>query len=179
MNLNKLAKRHIPINELGRIQKLNELSHETLKKPGELQRIKNYNVLSKEDLIYTLLRSKNPNEDNYISNIINRNDTSDLDNEIRAMINYIRETVTRLRSIITNKEKNKITKELNETLKNINNINRNTRLRKQKERLLKKLIDQHNSLVRKERFMYTDYDDLQYQRITELKPLYNYTIPDE
>ena len=179
LNLNKLAKRHIPINELDRIQKLNELSHETIKKLGELQRIKNYNVLSKEDLIYTLLRSKNPNEDNYISNIINRNDTSDLDNEIRAMINYIRETVTRLRSIITNKEKNKITKELNETLKNINNINRNTRLRKQKERLLKKLIDQNNSLVRKERFMYSDYDDLQYQGITELKPLYNYTIPDE
>ena len=150
LNLNKLAKRHIQINELDRIQKLNELSHETLRKLGELQRIKNYNTLSKEDLIYVLLRSKNFSEDNYISIIINRIDTSDPDNELRAMINYIRETVTRLGSIITNKERNKITKELHETLKKINNTNRNTRLRKKaKERLLKKLIDQDNSLVKK------------------------------
>ena len=177
LNLNKLAKRHIPINELDRIQKLNELSHETIKKLGELQRIKNYNVLSKEDLINLSLRSKNPNEGNYILNIINRVDASDLDNEIKAMINYIRETVTRLGSIITYRERNKITKELNETMKNINNINRNTGLRKkQKDRFSKKLIHQNNSLVRKERFMYSDYDDLQYQGITELKPLYNHAI---
>ena len=177
MNLNKLAKRHIQINELDRIQKLNELSHETIKKLRELQRIKNYNVLSKEDLIYLLLRSKNPNEGNYIFNIINRVDTSDLDNEIRAMINYIRETVTRLGSIITYRERNKITKELNETMKNINNINRNTGLRKkQKEGFLKKLIHQNNSLVTKERFMYSNYDVLQYQGITEIKPLYNHAI---
>ena len=96
------------------------------------------------------------------------------------MINYIRETVTTLRSIITNKERTKTTKELYETLKKINNTNRNTRFRKkQKEPLLKKLIDQNNSLVRKERFTHSDYDDLQYQGITELKPLYNYTILDE
>ena len=177
MNLNKLAKRHIQINELDRTQKLNELSHETIKKLRELQRIKNYNVFSKEDLIYLLLRSKNPNEGNYILNIINRVDTSDLDNEIRAMINYIRETVTRLGSIITYRERNKITKELNETMKNINNINRNTGLRKkQKEGFLKKLIHQNNSLVTKERFMYSNYDVLQYQGITEIKPLYNHAI---
>ena len=58
LHLNKLAKRHIGINELDRIQKLYELPHETLKKRGELQRIKNYNTLSKEDLIYTLLSSR-------------------------------------------------------------------------------------------------------------------------
>ena len=168
LNLNKLAKRHIQINELDRIQKLNELSYETLKRLGELQRIKNYNTLSKEDLIYVLLRSKNSNEDNYISNIINRINTSDLDNELRAIINYIRETVTKLGTIITKKERTKSTKELYETLKKINNTNRNTRFsKKQKEPLLKKLIDQNNSLVKKERFTHSDYDDLQYQGITE------------
>ena len=133
LNLNKLAERHIQINELDHIEKLNDLSYETLKKLGELQRIKNYNILSQEDLIYVLLRSRNSNEDNYISNIINRIDTSDLDNELRAMINYIRETVTTLRSIITNKERTKTTKELYETLKKINNTNRNTRLRKKQK----------------------------------------------
>ena len=115
------------------MQKLTKLSSETLKELGEPQRIKNYNTLSKEDLIYVLLRSKNSNEDNYISNIINRIDTSDLHNELRAMINYIRETVTRLGSIITNKERTKTTKELYETLKKINNTNRNTRLRKKQK----------------------------------------------
>ena len=133
MNLNKLGKRHIQINDLDRIQKLIKLSYETLKELVEPQRIKSYNTLSKEDLIYVLLRSKNSNEDNYISNIINRIDTSDLHNELRAMINYIRETVTRLGSIITNKERAKTTKELYETLKKINNANRNTRLRKKQK----------------------------------------------
>ena len=64
LHLNKLAKRHIQINELDHIQKLYELPYETLKKLGELQRIKNDNTLSKEGLIYTLLKSKNPNEYN-------------------------------------------------------------------------------------------------------------------
>ena len=180
LHLNKLSKRHIQINELDRIQKLNELFHETLKKLGELQRIENYNTLSIEDLIYVLLRSKTPNEDNYITHLINNIDTSELDNEIRAMIKDIRETVTRLGSILTYKERNKITKELYESLKKINNTNRNARLRKKhKERLLKRLIEQNNSLVRKERFMHTDYDNIQYQGIMELKPLYNYISLDE
>ena len=42
LSLNNLVKRHIQVNELDQIQKLNELSHETLKKLEELQRIKNY-----------------------------------------------------------------------------------------------------------------------------------------
>ena len=89
------------------------------------------------------------------------------------MINQIKETVTRLGSVITNKERTNIAKELYETLKKINNANPNTRLRKKhKQQLLKKLIDQNNLLVRKERFVHSDYDDLQYQGITELKPLY-------
>ena len=180
LNLNKLAERHIQINELYRIEKLNDLSYETLKKLGELQRIKNYNILSQEDLIYVLLRSRNSNEDNYISNIINRIDTSVLDNELRAMIKYIREDLTRLGSIITNKERTKFTKELYETFKKMNNTNQNTRLRKtQKERLLNKLIDQNNFLVRKERFMHSNYDHLQYQGITEIKPMHYCNILDE
>ena len=45
--------------------------------------------------------------------------------------------------------------------------------------MLKKLIDQNNFLVRKERFIHSDYVDLQYQGITELKPMYYYNILDE
>ena len=67
--LNKLSKRYVSINELDRIQKLNELSHKVLKELGELQQNRNYSLLSKEDLIYVLLRSSNANEDNYISRV--------------------------------------------------------------------------------------------------------------
>ena len=155
LGLNTLKKRHIQIKELDRIQKLNELSHDVLKKLGELQRIKNYNTLSKENLIYALLRSQNPNEDNYINYItsnINNINTTELNNEIRYKINDIKQLVTRLGSTLTSKRRKEITKELYESLKKINNTNRNTRLRKrQKENLLKRLIEQYNLLVKKER----------------------------
>ena len=140
LGLNTLKKRHIQIKELDRIQKLNELSHDVLKKLGELQRIKNYNTLSKENLIYALLRSQNPNEDNYVNHITSNINTTELDNEIRAKINDIKQIVTRLGGILTNKKRKEITKELYETLKKINNTN--TRLRKrQKENLLNNLLN--------------------------------------
>ena len=147
LGLNKLLKRHIKITELDRIQKLNELSHNVLKELENLQQIRNYDMLTKEDLIYALLRSQNPNEDNYISRITSVLDTSTLDNEIKAQIDDTMQLVTRLGNLLTNKERSKITKELNDILKKINNRNRNTRLRKkQKENILLRLIKQHNSL---------------------------------
>ena len=132
--LNKLSRRYIQINELDRIQKLNELSHSVLKKLRELQQIKNYHNLKKEDLICSLLRSKNPNEDNYISSVTTGFDASTLDNEIGLLINDTKQIHTRLGNILTNKERNKMTKELYELLKRITNTNRNTRLRKKTKR---------------------------------------------
>ena len=41
LGLNKLLKRYVSLNELDPIQKLNELSHKSLKELGELQRIRN------------------------------------------------------------------------------------------------------------------------------------------
>ena len=81
-----------------------------LKKLGELQRIKNYDTLSKENLIYALLRSQNPNEDNYINYIINNINATELDDEIRAKINDIKQIVARLGGILTNEKRNESTK---------------------------------------------------------------------
>ena len=68
----------------------------------------------------------------------------------------------RLGNLLTNKKRKKITKELYDLLKTINNTNWNTRLRKkQKENILLKLIEQHNSLSKKEKYMDIDYDDTQ------------------
>ena len=103
LGLNKLLKRHIKIADLDRIQKLNELSHNVLKELENLQQIRNYDMLTKEDLIYALLRSQNPNEDNYISRITSVLDTSTLDNEIKAKIDEIMQLVTRLGNLLRNK----------------------------------------------------------------------------
>ena len=55
-------------------------------------------------------------------------------------------------------------------MKKYNNRRQNTRLRKrQKDNLILKLIEQHNSLSKKEQYMDLNYDDLQYQRISDIK----------
>ena len=150
LGLNNWTTRHISLKDIDRLTKLNELSHSTLKKLGELQQIKNYDTISREDLIYALLRSKNPNEHNYITHITNNIDTNNIDNEIRGKINDIRQSVTNLGNLLSNKERKEITKELYESLRKINNTNWNTRLRRrQKERLLTQLINQNNELVKK------------------------------
>ena len=59
LGFDRLTKRHIRKNELDRVIYLNDLSDDALKNLAKLQEIKNYVVLTKEDLIYALLRSKN------------------------------------------------------------------------------------------------------------------------
>ena len=80
---------------------MNDLSQDVLKKVAKLQQIKNYNTLSKENLMYALLRSQNPNEENYIKHITNDINITELDNEIRAKINDIKVIGTRLDNVLT------------------------------------------------------------------------------
>ena len=134
LRFNKLSKQYISFNELERVQKLNDLSFDTLKKLGELEQIRNYDKLSKEDLIYALLRLKNPNEHNYISMITSDLDTDILDNEIREKVNEIKTTASRLGNLLTNKERSKITKSLYDIFKKLGNTNKNTRLKKKRKR---------------------------------------------
>ena len=168
LGLNKLSKRYVSLYALDRIQKLNELSHKVLKELGELQQIRNYDSLLKENLIYALLRSRNANEDDYLFSITTDFDKSTLDNEIKATIDKIKQLVTRLGNLLTSKERNKIKKELHELLKKLNNA----RLRKrQKENILLKLIEHHNSLSKEEKYMDIDYDNLPYQGISDISQL--------
>ena len=81
-----------------------------LQKIAILRRIKNYNNLSREDLIYTILRSEsNLVESNYIKYINNNTD-----DKIKAKINNIRIILSRLGNIVTKNNRNKIRKELYE-----------------------------------------------------------------
>ena len=80
-----------------------------LKKLGELQQIKNYDTLTKENLIYALLRSQNNNEDNCIKNITSNTSNLELDNEIKYIINNINQLLTKLGNILTNNKTKEIT----------------------------------------------------------------------
>ena len=145
LGLNKLQERHISINELDCLQKLNELSLKTLKELGKLQYVRNSDLLSKEDLIYTL-RSINPNEDNYIKSITTYYDTNSLNTQIKANIEEMRQIITLLNNILSTKEKNKIINKLQDILRKI----KKTRLRKnKKERILLRVIEIHNNLAKK------------------------------
>ena len=76
--------------------------------------------------------------------------------------------------MLTNKERDKITKELNNILIKVNNKDKNTRLRnRQKENILIKRIKHHNFLSKKEKYMDLNYDDLQYQGLSDLKNTFN------
>ena len=80
----------------------------TLKRIAKLRNIKNFNGLTKENLIYTLLRSqKSLYENNYFNYI--RNDTDD---RIKAKVNNIRIELARLENIITKEDTDKFRKEL-------------------------------------------------------------------
>ena len=90
--------------------KLHNKSLDDLKKTARLRKIKNYGNLSKEDLIYTLLRSeKNYLEGNYMKYINN-----DTDDKIKAKINNIRLTLATLGNIVPKKYKNILRKDLYE-----------------------------------------------------------------
>ena len=84
------------------------MSLDNLKKIAKLRKIKNYDTLAKEDLIYTLLRSESNlveiNYEKYIT--INTND------EIKGKIIKIRIVLARLRNIITKNVRKKIKKDL-------------------------------------------------------------------
>ena len=86
------------------------------------------------------------------------------------MINDTKQLLIRLGNILTNTESNEITKELFESLKRINST---------KENLLKRLIEQSNLLVQKKRFLHTDYDDLQYRGLSDIKPMFNYFVLED
>ena len=85
MRLEKIGKiQNISKNGLSRAEKLQNKSIEELQGIAKLRRIKNHN-LTKEDLIFSLLKSEsNPAERNYIKYF--NNSTND---EIKSKITYI------------------------------------------------------------------------------------------
>ena len=146
--LNKLVKKqNITKNDLRKATELHNKLVDDLKKIARLRRIKNHGNLSKEDIIYTLLRSeKNYLEDNYMKYINN-----DTDDKIKAKINNIRLTLARLENIVPKKYKNIFRKDLYE----IENKEKLTKA--QRERIYNNLIKLANTLDKKEEHKYSEY----------------------
>ena len=111
LKLNKFSSRqNISTAAANEILRLNKMSRTSLKRIAKLRNIKNFNDLTKESLIYTLLRmQKSLYENNYFK--YNRNDTDD---RIRAKVNNIRIELARLENIITKEDRDKFRKELYE-----------------------------------------------------------------
>ena len=119
--------------------------------------------MSKEDLIYTLLRSeKIILEDNYMKYINNNTD-----NELRARINSIRIAATKLGNILINEERNIIREELYR----LENKKRFTRA--QREKAYTYLIDLARTLDNKEKYQYSDYHDQDYLGIRDIENMLN------
>ena len=141
--------------------KLENKSIDELKEIARLRRIKNYDNLTKEDLIFSLLKSEsNPAERNYMEYF--NNSTND---EIKSKINDIRLILSRLGNIVTKNDRKKIKKELYEIEKR-NNLSDN-----EKEKIYDDLVKLANTLDKKEEHKHSDHDDLNYFGIRELENL--------
>ena len=151
MKLEKIAKKqNISKNDLSRTKKLQNNSIDELQAIAKLRGIKNYDNLTKEDLIFSLLKSESsPAERNYIKYF--NNNTND---EIKSKINYIRIILSRLGNIITKNERKKIKKDLYEIEKK-NNLSAN-----EKKKIYDDLVKLENTLDKKEEHKHSDHDDL-------------------
>ena len=164
INLKKIAKiQNISENELRKAEKLQNKSIDELQKIAGLRRIKNYDNLTKEDLIFSLLKSEsNPAERNYMEYF--NNSTID---EIKSKINDIRLILSRLGNIVTKNDRKKIKKELYEIEKR-QNLSDN-----EKEKIYDHLVKLANTLDKKEEHNHRDHDDLGYFGIRELEKLFD------
>ena len=138
------------------------MSLDDVKKIAILRRIKNYDKLWKEDLIYTLLISEsNPIESNYEKYI-----TNNTNNEIKAKINNIRIILARLGNAVTKNERNKIRKDLYKIEK------KQKLIKTQKERVYRYLIQLANALNKREEYKHSDNKDLDYFEIRDIENLF-------
>ena len=101
LELTHLAERqNISTRDVDEIRRLNNMLLKDLKKIAKLRNILNYSTLSREDLIYTLLRSeKAPNENNYMKYIQN-NEIEKIKDKIKDKIKIIKIKLLKLEIII-------------------------------------------------------------------------------
>ena len=168
LGLKTIGKRqNLSNKDVNKVKQLNELTTHGLKTIGKVREIKNYSSMTREQLIYTLLRSKKaPQEDNYLT-YLESTTTSDF----KKRIKHVRVLTTKLGNILTNKPRKTITKELHKL--------ETTRLtRTQRERATTYLINLKRELENKQKYHSSDYLDQNYYGIKGIEHLFNETIDD-
>ena len=141
----KIAKiQNISQNDLSKAEKLQDKSIDELREIARYRRIKNYDNLTKEDLIISLLKSEsNPTERNYMKYFNNSTSDDTYDDKIKSKINDIRIILSRLGNIVTKNDRKKIKKELYEIEKR-QNLSDN-----EKEKIYDHLVKLANTLEKK------------------------------
>ena len=115
----KIAKiQNISKNESSKADKLQNKSIDELRGIARSRRIENYDNLTKEDLIISILKSEsNPEERNYMEYVNNSTHDYTYDDKIKGEINDIRIILSRLGNRVSKDERKRIKKELYETEK--------------------------------------------------------------
>ena len=152
-------------NELNQVTDMRGQSQDELQRIAKIRRIKNYEEMSKEGLIISLLKSKqsiaeffNNNNNNNINNNNNNNNSNNLyDNKI----SNIRRILNKLRDILPRKYR----KEIKEKLYEIEyNENLSKAKKEENDEYLRKLV---RTLNNKEKYGLYDRHDFDYYGIRD------------
>ena len=156
--LNKIAKmQNLSRNELIQFAVMRGLSRDELEQIAKIRRIKNHEDMKKEDLIISLLKSKESIAelfDNYNNNLY--------DNEISD----IRRILSRLRDALPKKDRKKIKDKLYE-IEHQRNIPEEKK--EKNDEYLRKLV---RTLNNKEKYGPSNRDDFDYHGITDIPILF-------
>lgn len=126
--------------------------------------IKNADDLTKESLIYVLLRTgKNQKEDNYLKLLKNNTNTG-----VKDKINQIRTLLISLNNILTNKEISPIRKELYE-------IEKQAIHTEETHQFLDNLLD---TLKKRQKYRFNDFQDQSYFGIRDIENLFEHYDTD-
>ena len=142
-------------NELNQVAEMHNQSRDELERIAKIRRIKNYEEMSKEELIISLLKSKQS-----IAELFNNN----LDD---YKISDLRRILNRLRDIIPKSYRKKITKNLYE-IEHKENLSEAEK--EENDEYLRKLV---RNLNNKEKYSPYDRDDFDYYGIRDIENLFD------
>ena len=146
-----------------RLKSYKSKSIDELREIARQRRFKTLDDLTKEDLIFRLLKSEShPVERSYMKYFNNSTSNDTYDDEIKSKINDIRLILSKLRNIVTKKYRKENKRELYEIEKKQNLSNN------EKEKIYDDLVKLANTLDKKEEHKHSDRDDLDYFGIREL-----------
>ena len=149
------------------VKRLNELTTYGPKTIAKMREINNYNDMSREELIYILLRSKKaPQKDNYLKYLNNATNS-----ELKKRINDVSILTAKLGNILTNKQRKTIRKELDE-------LENKKHTKTKKERAIAYLIKLKTTLNKKQKYRHVDHHDQTYYVVEDIEHLVDDDIDD-